>query len=115
MATQQQALNTRFAKGRGLTRQARTACRMCIDAPETVQCIAAGWNTQAGTAITERYNRVTVTVLWHICASYGLDAPKSQKDTPMKVVEKKRYKITWDFKHWQNGYWQKKPTRQSGA
>lgn len=74
---------------------------MCIDAPETVQCIAARCTMQAGAAFIESHNWVTVIVLWHIFANYGLEVPKSQWDKPMKVFEKNKYKMAWDFKHWQ--------------
>ncbi|KAF7652694.1 hypothetical protein LDENG_00093610, partial [Lucifuga dentata] len=98
MAAQEQVLSTRSIEAGVHHSRQDPWCRLCKDAPETVQHIVAGCKMLAGTAYTERHNQVTGTVYRNICAEYGLEVPKSKWETPPKVVENGRAKVLWDFK-----------------
>ena len=52
---------------------------------------------QAGRAYTERHSQVSGIVYRDICAKYELEVPKSNWETPPKVVENDRAKILLDF------------------
>ena len=81
MAAQEQALSTRSIEvGIYHTRQ-DPRCRLCKDAPETVQHIIAGCKMQAGTAYMERHNQVAGIVYRNICTEYGLEVPRSEWKT----------------------------------
>ncbi|KAF7670308.1 hypothetical protein LDENG_00271880, partial [Lucifuga dentata] len=96
IAAQEQALSTRSIEA-GVY-HSRQDPQLCKDAPETVQHILAGCKMLAGTAYTERHNKVAGIVYRSICAEYRLEVPKSKWETPPKVVENSRAKVLWDFK-----------------
>ncbi len=98
MAAQEQALSTRSIEAGVYHTRQDPRCRLCKDAPETVQHITAGCKMQAGSAYMERHNQVAVIVYRNICHEYGLEVPRSKWKTPPKVVENDRAKILWDFK-----------------
>lgn len=57
MAAQEQALSTRAIEG-GLYHPRRDLrCRLCKDAPETIQHLKAGWKMLAGRDYMERHNQ----------------------------------------------------------
>ncbi|TWW75426.1 hypothetical protein D4764_13G0000880 [Takifugu flavidus] len=85
MAAQEQALRTRAIEARVYHTRQDPRCRLCGDAPETVQHITAGCKMLAGKAYMERHNQ------------YGLEFPGSRWETPPKVLENKQAKILWDF------------------
>ncbi|KAF7649568.1 hypothetical protein LDENG_00139440 [Lucifuga dentata] len=97
MAAQEQALSTRFIEAGVYHSRQNPWCRLCKDAPETVQHSLAGCKMLAGTAYTERHNQVAGIVYRNICAEYGLEVPKSKWETPPKVAENSRAKVLWDF------------------
>lgn len=45
-----------------------------------------------------RHNQVVGIVYRNIWTKYGLQAPKSQWETPLKLVENNRAKMLWDFR-----------------
>ncbi|KAF7649100.1 hypothetical protein LDENG_00146690 [Lucifuga dentata] len=98
MAAQEQALSTRSIEAGVYHSRQDPWCRLCKDAPETVQHIVALCKMLAGTAYTERHNQVAGIVYRNICAKYRLEVPKSKWETPPKVVENGRDKVLWDFK-----------------
>ncbi|KAF7642179.1 hypothetical protein LDENG_00262910 [Lucifuga dentata] len=98
MAAQEQALSTRSIEAGVYHSRQDPWCRLCKDAPETVQHIVAGCKMLDGTAYTERHNQVAGIVYRNICAEYGLEVLKSKWETPPKVVENGRAKVLWDFK-----------------
>ncbi|XP_051920732.1 uncharacterized protein LOC127600296 isoform X1 [Hippocampus zosterae] len=99
LAAQEQALSTRAIEAQIYhTRQdPRCRCRLCKEAPETIQHITAGCKMLAGKAYMERHNQVAGIVYRNICAEYGLETPRSKWETPPKVVENDRAKVLWDF------------------
>ena len=97
MAAQEQALTTRAIEARVYQSRSDPRCRLCKDAPETVQHIVAGCKMLAGSAYMERHNQVAGIVYRNICTQYGLEVPKSQWAIPQKVVENNRAKVLWDF------------------
>ncbi|KAM9816571.1 carbohydrate sulfotransferase 6 isoform X4 [Syngnathus typhle] len=97
MAAQEQALNTRAIEAKIYHTRQDPRCRLCKEAPETVQHITAGCKMLAGKANMERHNQVAGIVYRNICAEYGLEAPSSKWEAPPKVAENGRAKILWDF------------------
>ena len=97
MAAQEQALSTRSIEAGNYHTRQDSRCRLCKDAPETVQHIIAGCKMQAGTAYMERHNQVAGIVYRNICTEFGLEVPRSEWKTPPKVVENDQAKILWDF------------------
>ncbi|XP_054913489.1 uncharacterized protein LOC129377515 [Poeciliopsis prolifica] len=97
LAAQEQALNTRAIEAQIYHTRQDPRCRLCKEAPETVQHITAGCKILAGKAYMERHNQVAGIVYRNICAEYGLETPRSKWETPPKVVENARAKILWDF------------------
>ncbi|XP_078022977.1 uncharacterized protein LOC144462717 [Epinephelus lanceolatus] len=97
ITAQEQALSTRAIEARVYHSRSDQRCRLCKDAPETVQHIVAGCKMQAGSAYMERHNQVAGIVYRNICTQYELEVPKSRCDTPPNVVENYRAKILWDF------------------
>ncbi|TWW69428.1 ATP-dependent Clp protease proteolytic subunit, mitochondrial [Takifugu flavidus] len=97
MAAQEQALSTRATEARVYHTRQDPRCRLCGDAPETVQHITAGCKMLAGKAYMERHNQVAGIVYRNICTEYGLEVPGSRWETPTKVLENKQAKILWDF------------------
>lgn len=97
LAAQEQALGTRAIEAQIYHTRQDPRCRLCKEAPETVQHITAGCKMLAGKAYMERHNQVAGIVYRNICAEYGLETPGSRWETPPKVVENDRAKILWDF------------------
>ena len=97
MAAQEQALNTRSIEARVCHTRQDPSCRLCKDAPKTVQHITAGWKMLAGKAHLERHKQVAGLIHRNICAEYGLKAPGSRRETPPMVTDNERVKILWDF------------------
>ncbi|KAK7930440.1 hypothetical protein WMY93_006835 [Mugilogobius chulae] len=97
LAAQEQALSTRAIEAQIYHTRQDPRCRLCKEAPETVQHITAGCKMLAGKAYMERHNQVAGIVYRNICAEYGLETPRSKWETPPKVVENDRAKILWDF------------------
>lgn len=97
MAAQEQALNTRSIEAGVYHTRQDPRCRLCKEAPETVQHITAGCKMLAGKAYLERHNQVAGIVYRNICTEYGLEVPRSRWETPPKVMENNRAKILWDF------------------
>ncbi|TWW67382.1 hypothetical protein D4764_02G0004230 [Takifugu flavidus] len=97
MAAQEQALSTRAIEARVYHTRQDPRCRLCGDAPETVQHITAGCKMLAGKAYMERHNQVAGIVYRNICTEYGLEVPGTRWETPPKVVENEQTKILWDF------------------
>ncbi|KAK7895269.1 hypothetical protein WMY93_020594 [Mugilogobius chulae] len=97
LAAQEQALSTRAIEAQIYHTRQDPRCRLCKEAPETVQHITAGCKMLAGKAYMERHNQVAGIVYRNICAEYGLETPSSKWETPPKVVENDRAKILWDF------------------
>ena len=97
MAAQEQALNTRSIEARIYHSRQDPRCRLCKDAPETIQHITAGCKMLAGKAYMERHNQVASIVHRNICTEYGLEVPGSRWKTPPKVIQNDRAKILWDF------------------
>uniref|UniRef100_A0A3B5PPD0 Reverse transcriptase domain-containing protein n=1 Tax=Xiphophorus maculatus TaxID=8083 RepID=A0A3B5PPD0_XIPMA len=97
LAAQEQALNTRAIEAQIYHTRQDPRCRLCKEAPETVQHITAGCKILAGKAYMERHNQVAGIVYRNICAEYGLETPGSKWETPPKVAENARAKILWDF------------------
>jgi len=97
MAAQEQALNTRAIEAVVHLIRQEPRCRLCKEASETVQHIAAGCKMQAGTTYMERHNPVAGIVCRNICGEYRWEVSKSEWETPPKVVENDRSKILWDF------------------
>ncbi|CAL9694852.1 unnamed protein product [Knipowitschia caucasica] len=97
MAAQEQALSTRAIEAQIYHTRQDPRCRLCKEAPETIQHITAGCKMLAGRAYMERHNQVAGIVYRNICAEYGLETPRSKWETPPKVVENERAKILWDF------------------
>lgn len=62
MAAQEQAVSTSLIEGGVYHTTQDPKCRLCKDAPETVQLVTVGCEIQAGTAYRERYNQVAGTV-----------------------------------------------------
>ncbi|XP_051911362.1 uncharacterized protein LOC127593748 [Hippocampus zosterae] len=97
LAAQEQALSTRAIDAQIYHTRQDPMCRLCKEAPETIQHITAGCKMLAGKAYMERHNQVAGIVYRNICAEYGLETPRSKWETPPKVVENNRAKILWDF------------------
>ncbi|XP_051916213.1 uncharacterized protein LOC127597287 isoform X2 [Hippocampus zosterae] len=97
LAAQEQALSTRAIEAQIYHTRQDPRCRLCKEAPETIQHITAGCKMLAGKAYMERHNQVAGIVYRNICAEYGLETPRSKWETPPKVVENDRAKIMWDF------------------
>ncbi|TWW73493.1 hypothetical protein D4764_15G0008870 [Takifugu flavidus] len=97
MAPQEQALSTKAIEARVYHTTEDPGCRLCGDAPETVQHITAGCKMFAGKAYMERHNQVAGIVYRNICTEYGLEVPGSRWETTPKVLENKQAKILWDF------------------
>ncbi|TWW59309.1 hypothetical protein D4764_06G0008390 [Takifugu flavidus] len=97
MAAQEQALRTRAIEARVYHTRQDPRCRLCGDAPETVQHITAGCKMLAGKAYMEWHNQVAGIVYRNICTEYGLEVPGTRWETPPKVVENEQAKILWDF------------------
>ncbi|KAK7930437.1 hypothetical protein WMY93_006832 [Mugilogobius chulae] len=97
LAAQEQALSTRAIEAQIYHTRQDPRCRLCKEAPETVQHITAGCKMLAVKAYMERHNQVAGIVYRNICAEYGLETPRSKWETPPKVVENDRAKILWDF------------------
>ena len=97
MAAQEQALNTRAIEAQIYHTRQDPRCRLCKEAPETIQHITAGCKMLAGKAYMERHNQVAGIVYRNICVEYGLETPRSKWETPPKVIENDRAKILWDF------------------
>ncbi|XP_068176488.1 uncharacterized protein [Antennarius striatus] len=97
MAAQEQALSTRAIEANIYHSRSDPRCRLCKEAPESVQHVVAGCKMLASSAYMERHNQVAVIVYRNICTQYGLEVPKSQWDIPPKVVENGKAKILWDF------------------
>lgn len=96
--TDQPVFSTRFIEAGVYHSRQDPRCSLCKDAPETVQHIIAGCNTQAGSVFINRHSQVAGIVQRNICAEYGLEIPMSRWDTPLKVVENNIVKILLDFK-----------------
>ncbi|XP_055368940.1 uncharacterized protein LOC129604854 [Betta splendens] len=97
LAAQEQALSTRAIEAQIYHTRQDPRCRLCKEAPETVQHITAGCKMLAGKAYMERHNQLAGIVYRNICAEYGLETPRSKWETPPKVVDNERAKILWDF------------------
>ncbi|XP_051914448.1 uncharacterized protein LOC127596235 [Hippocampus zosterae] len=97
LAAQEQALSTRAIEAQIYHTRQDPRCRLCKEAPETIQHITAGCKMLAGKAYMERHNQVAGIVYRNNCAEYGLETPRSKWETPPKVVENDRAKILWDF------------------
>uniref|UniRef100_A0A669EZW7 Reverse transcriptase domain-containing protein n=1 Tax=Oreochromis niloticus TaxID=8128 RepID=A0A669EZW7_ORENI len=97
MAAQEQALSTRSIEAGVYHTRQDPRCRLCKDAPETIQHITAGCKMLAGKAYMERHNQVAGIVYRNICAEYNLEVPRSKWETPPRVMENDRAKILWDF------------------
>ncbi|KAK7886240.1 hypothetical protein WMY93_025861 [Mugilogobius chulae] len=97
LAAQEQALSTRAIEAQIYHTRQDPRCRLCKEAPETIQHITAGCKMLAGKACMERHNQVAGIVYRNICAEYGLETPRSKWETPPKVVENDRAKILWVF------------------
>ena len=76
MPAQEQTLITK-SKEIYDTRQDRR-CRLCKEAPETVQHITAGCTMLAGKAYMEHHNQVAGIIHRNILAEYGLEVPGSR-------------------------------------
>uniref|UniRef100_A0A3B3HW39 Reverse transcriptase domain-containing protein n=1 Tax=Oryzias latipes TaxID=8090 RepID=A0A3B3HW39_ORYLA len=97
LAAQEQALSTRAIEAQIYHTRQDPRCRLCKEAPETIQHITAGCKMLAGKAYMERHNQVAGIIYRNVCAKYGLETPRSKWETPPKVVENERAKILWDF------------------
>ncbi|XP_061895633.1 prominin-1-A-like [Entelurus aequoreus] len=97
MAAQEQAISTRAIETRIYQSRSDPRCRLCKEAPETVQHIVAGCKMLAGSAFMERHNQVARIVYRNICNQYGIEVPKSQWAIPQKVGKNNRAKDLWDF------------------
>ena len=97
MAAQEQALSTRSIEAGVYHTRQDPRCRLCKDAPETIQHITAGCKMLAGKAYMERHNQVAGIVYRNICAEYNLEVPRSKWEMPPRVMENDRAKILWDF------------------
>uniref|UniRef100_A0A3B3HDB2 HAT C-terminal dimerisation domain-containing protein n=1 Tax=Oryzias latipes TaxID=8090 RepID=A0A3B3HDB2_ORYLA len=97
LAAQEQALSTRAIEAQIYHTRQDPRCRLCKEAPETIQHITAGCKMLAGKAYMERHNQVAGIIYRNMCAEYGLETPRSKWETPPKVVENERAKILWDF------------------
>ncbi|KAK7925836.1 hypothetical protein WMY93_008146 [Mugilogobius chulae] len=91
------ALSTRAIEAQIYHTRQNLKCRLCKEAPETVQHITAGCKMLAGKAYMELHNQLAGIVYRNICVEYGLETPRSKWETPPKVVENDRAKILWDF------------------
>ena len=97
MAAQEQVLPTRQLQTEIYYTKDDPRCRLCKDAPETIQHIISGCKQLAGNAYTERHNHVTGVVYRSLCDEYGLNKPQHWWEAPGKVNENDRAKILWDF------------------
>ncbi|XP_078808275.1 uncharacterized protein LOC144994388 [Oryzias latipes] len=97
LAAQEQALSTRAIEAQIYHTRQDPRCRLCKEAPETIQHITAGCKMLAGKACMERHNQVAGIIYRNMCAEYELETPRPKWETPPKVVENERAKILWDF------------------
>ncbi|XP_076610522.1 uncharacterized protein LOC143335176 [Chaetodon auriga] len=97
IAAQEQALNTRSIEAGIYHSRQNPRCRLCKDAPETIQHITAGCKMLAGKAYMECHNQVASIIHRNICTEYGLEVPGSRWKTPPKVIQNNQAKIPWDF------------------
>ena len=70
MAAKEQTLNTRSIEAKVYHTRQDPRCRLCKDAPETVQHITAGCKMLAGKAHMESHNQVAGIIHRNICAKY---------------------------------------------
>ncbi|XP_055368950.1 uncharacterized protein LOC129604859 [Betta splendens] len=82
LAAQEQALSTRPIEARIYHTRQDPRCRLCKEAPESIQHITAGCKMLAGKAYMKRHNQVAGIVYRNICAEYGLETPRSKWETP---------------------------------
>ncbi|TWW53997.1 hypothetical protein D4764_0291640, partial [Takifugu flavidus] len=79
MAAQEQALNTRAIEARVYHTTQDPRCRLCGEAPETVQDITGWCKMLAGKAYMERHKQVAGIMYRNICTEYGLEVPGSRE------------------------------------
>ena len=75
MAAQEQALGTRAIEAKIYKSRSDPRCRLCKDAPATVQHIIVGCKMLASSAYMERHNQVDGIVYRNICTQYGIKVP----------------------------------------
>ena len=97
--TQEQALNTRSIEFAVYHIRWDPRCRLCKEAPETAQHIAAGCKRQAAMAYLVSHNQVACIVyiycdtIYYIYREYMLEVPESDWITSPKVNENDRAMI----------------------
>ena len=97
LAAQEQALPTRQIQTQIYNIRTDASCRLCKQAPESIQHIISGCKQLAGSAYTERHNHVAGMVYRSLCAQYDLSQPHYWWEIPDKVNENDQVKILWDF------------------
>ncbi|XP_067945436.1 uncharacterized protein [Watersipora subatra] len=97
MAAQEQVLPTRQLQTKIYHKRTYFRCRLCKDAPETIQHIISGCKQLAENAYTERHNRVAGVVYRGLCDEHVLNKPQHWWEAFGKVNENDRAKILWDF------------------
>ena len=97
LAAQEQALPTRQIQTQIYHIRTDASCRLCKQAPESIQHIISGCKQLAGSAYTERHNHVAGMVYRSLCAQYDLSQPHYWWEIPDKVNENDQVKILWDF------------------
>ncbi|XP_067949698.1 uncharacterized protein [Watersipora subatra] len=93
MAAQKQVLPTRQLQTKIYHTRDYPRCRLCKDAPETMQHIISGCKQLARNAYTKRHNRVAGVVYRSLCDEYGLNKPQHWWEAPGKVNENDRATI----------------------
>ncbi|XP_030751033.1 uncharacterized protein LOC115878627 [Sitophilus oryzae] len=81
IATQDQALKTRYYQKNILKQSIDSKCRMCNRAEEHISHLVAGCSTLAPTEYTSRHNKVAAYIHWIICKELGVQV----QDNPMGV------------------------------
>ncbi|XP_067939780.1 uncharacterized protein [Watersipora subatra] len=97
MAAQEQVLPKRKLQTKIYHTRDNARCRLCKDAPESIQHIISRYKRLAGNAYTERYNQVAGVVYRSLCDEYGLNKLQHWWEAPRMVNENDLAKILCNF------------------
>ena len=98
MAAQEQAIRTNAIKAKIDKTQAKSKCRLCGKADETVRPIVCECPMLAQKEYKRRHDWVGRNTHWEVCKKIGFDVnEKWYKHEPEKVVENDSWKILWNF------------------